>query len=130
MLYLTNSVEIKDVEIITRIKNSSKNKYTQHYVFLLDNVEIAFVSLDIYIEYKYLVLYELFVPKKMRKRGYGTMTLSEIEKFARELCLSKIQLNAFPLTADISQEFLFSWYESHGYRRINEGDNQFEFLLC
>jgi predicted GNAT family acetyltransferase len=71
-----------DPEIEQRMSSSSKGKSTKHVVARRDGSDIGFVALDTNLGVDYLVLYELFVPTRLRGAGLGALVIAEIEKYA------------------------------------------------
>lgn len=67
-----------------------------------------------------LVIYELFVPRRLRRNGFGTRVLAFAEQKARALgyewtlIIPRTMDDAFP------QADLESWYKRHGYEDWEE----------
>lgn len=62
-----------------------------------------------------MVIYEIFVPKAMRRLGIASAVLAEIERISIAEGFKKIHLRPSPLDHDISQKELADWYIRRGY---------------
>ena len=116
-----NNVKLTNPEIKQRQVQSSQTLITHHFVLLEADKDIAFISLDIYSDYDYLTIYELFVPRSLRHQGYGGKALSVIEEYSHTHGFKMLKLLARPLEGDYRQEDLFKWYEKHGF---HNSDNE------
>ena len=96
------STDILDATIRERYVNSSRNAYTHHYVAKDDGNEIGFLSLDLSPLDEPLAVYEIFVPRHLRRGGFGTRLLRAAEDFAFEhgyswiLVIPRTMDEAFP----------------------------------
>lgn len=102
-------------EIRNRATSSSKTKNTKHYVAKENGNEIGFVSIDVNPNVEYLVLYEIFVPHSIRKKGYGSMLLAEVETIAKNLKYKKVTVNPVPFEGSYLKSKLIQWYKRNGY---------------
>jgi len=116
----SNPEEIVDLGIRERYVNSSRSCYTQHYVIKDDGCEVGFLSLDLAPLDEPLVIYEVFVPRHLRRNGLGTKLLKVAEQTARSLgyewtlIIPKTMDDAFP------QANLEAWYRENGYEAWEE----------
>ena len=114
-------IEVEDSfeseELRTRARESSKSPKTMHYRVLADGVEAAFVSLDRWPEpeISQMVVYEIFVPRDIRRKGIGSAVLAEIEKVAILEGFHKMHLRPHPLDLETNQAKLNDWYLNKGY---------------
>ncbi len=69
-----------DLEIRQRMLSSKKAKFTKHFIARKNGDEIGFLAVDIIPSVDYLVLYELFVPSRVRGLGLGVSLVGEVEK--------------------------------------------------
>lgn len=117
LLEIMTQNSFKSPELIARAQESTKSPKTIHYRALIDCDEAAFVSLDRWAEpeVRQMVLYEIFVPRLMRRRGIATAVLAEIERIAMEEGFQKICLRPSPLDHKLSQKELSEWYRRRGY---------------
>ncbi len=76
-------------------------------------MEISFLELA--EEITGLVLYELYIKSKFRKKGYGTKILIELEKMAVSLGFQSVVVRPVPISNDISEGKLIAWYKSNSY---------------
>ena len=97
---------------------STKSPKTIHYRVLANNVEVAFVSLDRWPEPKVnqMVVYEIFIPKNLRRKGIGSAVLDEIEKIAIQEGFQKVHLRPSSLDCGTMQSKLNDWYLNKGYK--------------
>ncbi len=102
-------------ELRQRSQESSKSENTIHYRVTKDGQEVAFISLDRWPTPNYMVLYEIYVAKKMRRQGIGTAVLAEVENAAIKEGISKMLVCPRPLDQEISQQGLVEWYAHLGY---------------
>lgn len=104
-----------DAGIQQRIATSSRGKRTTWYIAYLEGCEVGFISLDDMSELGCLVLYELFVPVRLRGAGLGARLLHEVEAFARIEGYERVTLRPWPLEPGFSAQRLEAWYRRHGY---------------
>ncbi len=104
-------------ELRTRARESSKSPKTIHYRVLVDDVEAAFVSLDRWPEpeVSQMVVYEIFVPRDMRRKGIGSVVLAEVENVAILEGFHKMHLRPYSLDRETEQTKLNNWYLQKGY---------------
>lgn len=105
-------------ELRRRAHDIAKSNKTTCYRALWDGREVAFVALDRWPEIDRIVLYELFVPKQLRRQGFGTMVLSEVEREALREGFSGVRLCPEPLDPNFSKRSLIEWYGQHGYQVV------------
>ena len=103
-------------ELQRRARESTKSVKTIWYRAISDDREVAFVALDRWKELDHVVLYELFVPQRLRGQGFGTAVLREVECAARLEGFSNVRVCPRPLTSDINLEDLTKWYRQRGYQ--------------
>jgi GNAT superfamily N-acetyltransferase len=94
---LTFAEQAANGEVRERARTSSKRPCTRHYSVLVNDEEVGFVALDIVPGIECLILYEIFVPKGMRRNGLGSRLLIRVESLAREMGYPKISLTPWPL---------------------------------
>jgi len=116
LIEIASDEQATDEEVRERAKTSKKAARTKHYIVCEDHCEVAFLSLDLIPDVDYLVLYEIFVPKRLRGRGIGTRLLTEVERVAKSNEYQRITLTPWPLDPDYPEEKLVSWYERCGFK--------------
>jgi GNAT superfamily N-acetyltransferase len=121
LIELVNWEQAATEEIQRRARNGSKAKITKHYAAYEGSQEVAFVALDRHPQdSERLTLYEMFVPRALRRNGIGTRLLKEIERIARDEGYSSVHLCPEPLDAAYSREGLIAWYAERGYIEIQD----------
>jgi GNAT superfamily N-acetyltransferase len=116
-------------ELRARAVTSTKARHTHHYIIRDGDEEIAFLSLDLIPSVNYLVLYEVFVPQELRRRGIGSKVLREVEELAKRRGYEKITLTACPLDDDFSEDELVGWYKKRGYTESPDCPDKLEKWL-
>lgn len=104
-----NGSPCADAELQRRIATSSKGKRTIQFVAYRDECEVGFVALDDISELDCLVLYELFVPIRLRGAGLGARLLKTVEAVARAEGYGRITLCPRPLEPGFPPERLSAW---------------------
>jgi GNAT superfamily N-acetyltransferase len=113
----TVGIEVKDPEIRER-DEKGRGRNTHHYLAMDDGKEVGLLSADFDNEWEseHFVIYELFVPKALRKGGYANHILQAAEEMAIERGYKKTLLVAKALDKDsFEQGALEAWYRRHGY---------------
>lgn len=129
MLEKIKNDKISNVEILNRVKESSKSKNTEQFVFKVNEQELGFISVDKIEGVDYLVLYEIFIPISLRGCGYGTKLLGEVEILAKKLGYKKIVLFPEPFEKNISKILLIEWYQKNGYNLMSTETRELEKKL-
>src|SRR5262245_9285037 len=99
----------RDPEICERLAQSPRGRHTQHYIVTEDEAEVAFLSLDFVPRVDYLVLYEIYVPERLRRSGIGSRLIVEVENIARSHGYTRVTLSPSPLDTDKSATELLNW---------------------
>lgn len=115
LIEITDEATIISAEIIDRTKQSSKNRYTQHYLVKENGVEIAFLSLDLMYNHQSLFLYELFVVNSKRKNGYGNKILDLVFDFAKKDSFNEIRVEPHPFDGTMTLDVLNRFYMNKGF---------------
>jgi GNAT superfamily N-acetyltransferase len=108
-------LDFESPELRKRAQESSKSIKTTHYRAIANTREVAFVSLDRWPELGHMVLYEIFIAKKLRRQGIGSDVLAEVESTAIKEEVYVMRLRPKPLDEGISQQELDNWYARRGY---------------
>lgn len=127
--YVTNPEALVNEEIRNRAISSPKVKNTRQYVAKENGIEIGFISIDAHPNVDNLVLYEVFVPRNLRKKGYGSKLLVEAERMAKNLKYRKVTVNPEPFERDYPKKQLVEWYKKHGYCEIASETAELEKIL-
>lgn len=104
-------------ELMLRAIESVKSPKTRHYRVLANGLEAAFLSLDRWPEpsISQMVVYEIYVPHSMRRKGIASAVLAEVEFVARREGFQKMHLRPSPLDSELSKAELEEWYQRRGY---------------
>jgi GNAT superfamily N-acetyltransferase len=113
---VADTMTCRDPEIRGRMAQSPKARHTQHYIVTEDDVEVGFLSLDLIPRVDYLVLYEIYVPKRLRRKGIGSRLIQEVESIARSHGYARVTLSPSPLDTDYSATTLINWYKARHYQ--------------
>lgn len=105
----------QNAQVRARVLESPKARYTKQFAVRESGSEVAFLALDLIPETDYLVLYEIFVPSELRRRGIGSRLLGEVESLAKSLGYESVALFPSPLDSEYPESKLIAWYRSHGY---------------
>jgi hypothetical protein len=123
---LSSGMSCSDPEIGERARVSPKSKITTQYRVVRDEKEIAFVAIDRIPQIGVMVLYELFVPARLRGAGLGPSIVHEVERMARGEGYHTVTLTASPLEQNFSRKRLEAWYRRLGYRTRRGGAGELE----
>jgi GNAT superfamily N-acetyltransferase len=104
-----------DPEIRQHMSSSKKARFTKHFIARQDGNYVGFVAIDKNPGVDYLVLYELFVSKRLRGAGLGASLLDEVEKWAASEGYERVTLFPSPLELGFPAARLVAWYKRHGY---------------
>lgn len=129
MLEKIHNNVISNVEIFKRDKESSKSRYTEHFIYKINGKDLGFISIDKNENVDYLVLYEIFIPISLRGCGYGTKLLGEVEILAKKLGYKRIVLFPEPFEKNISKILLIEWYQKNGYNLMSAETGELEKKL-
>ncbi|HYO71872.1 MAG TPA: GNAT family N-acetyltransferase [Archangium sp.] len=108
---------VESKEICERAKAGGCTKNTRLYLAMQGTQEVGFLSLDLHP--KDFFVYEIFVPKKYRRRQVGSYLLEQAERIASASDYSVVLLKPYPLDSDLRLSDLVSWYERRGYVTVN-----------
>ncbi len=128
-------IEIKEAnccetrELQQRDQEITKSSKTTCYRALCGGREVAFVALDRWPELDRIVLYELFVRKRLRRQGFGTAVLAEVEHSTLREGFSAVRLSPRPLDNEISLHALIEWYRRRGYQIDSSVPSEMEKLV-
>lgn len=111
-----NPENILDEEIRARYVDSSPGEYTQHYLVKEDDQEVGFLSIDLLPVDQEFVIYEIFVPRYLRRRGWGTRLLNHAEEMARKRGYEWSLVIPKTMDEEFSQDKLEAWYHGNGYK--------------
>lgn len=108
---------------------SPRSRHTHQYRARCGPSEVAFVSVDIWPERDFLVLYEIFVDPQQRKLGFGTLIVALVEQLAQRFERRRITLYPRPLDSTITETALKAWYARLGYKPRDEVPDELEKFL-
>jgi GNAT superfamily N-acetyltransferase len=104
-----------DPEIRQHMSSSKRARFTKHFIARRDGNDVGFVTIDTNPGVDYLVLYELFVPARLRGAGLGASLLVEVERCAAAEGYERVTLSPSPLELGFPAVRLVAWYKRHGY---------------
>jgi ribosomal protein S18 acetylase RimI-like enzyme len=122
----TRQIECEELDI--RARHNPWTEQRLQYLVRSGGRAVAFVSFDMLPERDFIVLYELFVASRHRRRGIGSTLVAEAKRIASVRGYRRIIVRPAPLSEDVSEEVLTAWYQSLGFRlRASEpGTLEFE----
>jgi GNAT superfamily N-acetyltransferase len=126
---VTNPEDLVNEEIRNRAISSTKAENTRHYVAKESGNEIGFIAIDVNPNVEYLVLYEIFIPRNLRKKDFGSKLLAEVECMAKNLRYRKVTVSPEPFERDYPKGQLVEWYKRHGYREMASGTGELEKVV-
>lgn len=126
---LTQPCELRE-QLLRERAERAKAVRTRQFVALRDKREIGYLSFDDRSEIKVGVLYEILVLPQFRQQGVGSQLIIFAEKLARSVGCQRIRLSPKAFDQSVSQNWLESWYEKHGYCIARDGSQEFEKYLA
>jgi GNAT superfamily N-acetyltransferase len=111
--------QARNSEIRQRAEHVGHAGYTRHFVALDQGQEVAFVALDFYPAGDPLWLYDLHVPKEIRRSHVGTRVLQAVEVLAHKYGYEAVNLHPKSLDKDFPDEKLVEWYARCGYTKVD-----------
>jgi GNAT superfamily N-acetyltransferase len=106
-------------ELRKRAEHVRSSKITKVFVAREGGQEVAFVALDCHPPGE-LWLYDLLVPKDMRRNHVGTRVLQAVERLAKQFGYTAVYLHPKSLDEDFPDEELVKWYAKSGYVKVGE----------
>jgi GNAT superfamily N-acetyltransferase len=122
LVELTNQ-EISDPEIQRREATSSRCAHTRHFLAEHAGSEVGFVSIDLLPSEERFVIYEIFVPSALRRRGIGGLVLEAVEEMARRMGYESTLLVPKSLDEAFEQRAIEEWYARRGYKPLENAAN-------
>jgi GNAT superfamily N-acetyltransferase len=119
----TTKKQIADPEIRDRDATSSRCAYTRHFLATEAGSEIGLLSVDLPPTEEPFVIYEIFVPTVMRRRGFGGRLLQAAEEMARSLGYKSALLVPKSLDKAFPQRALEEWHAKNGYIPLDNSAN-------
>ena len=116
-----NPQDISDAAIRDRYLNGSRSNFTFHFLASEMGTEVGFLAVDINPDDVHFVIYGLFVPPTLRRRGIGTRIIEAAEALGRQHGYKKAMLIPKSLDEGFEQSDIEEWYRSLGYRPLLGG---------
>lgn len=129
LVKVTSNDELDEPELCQRFRVSTKSRKTVSYRALREQCEVAFVAIDRWPEIERLVLYELFVPRHLRKQNVGSAVLRVVEQMAAEEGFAAVRLYPNSLEMPADQTSLERWYQKRGYKPVSDQTSDLEKLV-
>ncbi|MBI2537430.1 MAG: GNAT family N-acetyltransferase, partial [Gemmatimonadetes bacterium] len=73
------------------------------------------------LEPERVVVYEIWVPRPLRRQGVARSVLEQIERLVTDRGYSEVFLRPEPLEPDVDKALLTTFYMRNGYRMIADG---------
>ncbi|MCA2992535.1 MAG: GNAT family N-acetyltransferase [Gemmatimonas sp.] len=118
-------VVLEDPALYERAEGAPRSPVSRKLLATNHGQTVALVVLDVWPGEENVILYELFVPPRLWRQGVGSATLVAIEAYVRNLGRTRLELDARPLTNQLAQGWLESWYEKRGYVRFADKPERF-----
>lgn len=99
-------------ELKKRAQESSTGPITKHYKALAHNQEVAFVSLERWLELNQMVICNIFVPLSTRQQKFAIAVLNEVERIAACEGLSDVRFMPSSIDSPFNN---IDWCKSRGY---------------
>jgi GNAT superfamily N-acetyltransferase len=115
--------QISDAQIRDRDVTSSRCAYTRHFLATESGSEVGLLSIDLLPEEERFVIYEIFVPSSLRRRGVGARLLAAAEEMARDLGYKSALLLPKTMDEAFDQQALEEWYARKGYTLLEDSGN-------
>jgi len=115
--------EISDPEIRARDVTSSRCAHTRHFIAIEAGSEVGLLSVDLLPTDERFVIYEIFVPTALRRRGIGGILLQTAEGMAKDWGYESTLLVPKSLDNAFEQRTLEEWYARKGYIPIDDAAN-------
>lgn len=99
-------------ELKKRAQESSTGPITKRYKALAHNQEVAFVSLERWLELNQMVICNIFVPLSTRQQKFAIAVLNEVERIAACEGLSDVRFMPSSIDSPFNN---IDWCKSRGY---------------
>jgi GNAT superfamily N-acetyltransferase len=130
LVQIQSTDEIADEELRKRHAKHANFTITRHFLARRDGQDAGYLAVDINPhDEKYFVVYELFVPKRLRNQGIATWMLEMAEKMGAGLGYPEALIHPKTLDDQFSQEDLEAWYHRRGYASLPNQEDTFVKLL-
>ena len=111
-------------DLADRFEHAPSGPITEHFKFVVDGTDVAFIAIDWWNGKPYAVLYELFVTASHRARGIGSAALLAVEALVRSRGRSSLHVVARPLDGSQTSADLREWYQRRGFQRVPGDDDE------
>jgi GNAT superfamily N-acetyltransferase len=124
LVEVTNKEQISNTHIRDQFAASKPMIYSRRFLATESGAEVGFLHTEFWpvVEERF-VIYEIFVPTSLRRRGIGTWLLAAAEEVARDLGHKSVLLIPKAMDETFDQQRLKEWYASKGYVLLEDGGN-------
>ena len=124
LVEVTNKEQISNTHIRDQFAASTPMIYSRRFLAAESGAEVGFLHAEFWpVEEDRFVIYEIFVPASLRRRGIGTWLLAAAEEMARDLGHKSVLLVPRAGDATFDQRRLEEWYASKGYVLLEDDGN-------
>ena len=124
LVEVTNHEQISNAHIREQFAASTPNIYSHCFLAIESGAEVGFLDAEFWpVEEERFVIYKIFVPASLRRRGIGTWLLAAAEEKARGLGHRSVLLIPRAMDATFDQQRLIEWYASKGYVLLDDDGN-------
>jgi GNAT superfamily N-acetyltransferase len=117
LVEVNDEEQIANTQIRLQYTASTAMVYSCRFIATEGGAEVGFLHVEFWPkeELEHCVIYEIFVPPSLRRRGIGTRLLAAAETIARNRGYRSVQLHPRTMDEEIDQNILEQWYATHGY---------------
>jgi|SRR3990172_534513 len=112
LVHTSKDDDFKVPALRKRAQESSTGPITKHYKALANSKEVAFVSLERWLELNQMVICNIFVPISIRQQKFAIAVLNEVERIAACEGLSDVRFMPSSIDSPFNN---IDWCESRGY---------------
>ncbi|WP_339139064.1 GNAT family N-acetyltransferase [Kerstersia gyiorum] len=115
--------------IIQDLARKAHNGFSSEFVFVRNDVEVAFLCYDNNPRYSSGFIYEIYVICEFRKQGLGSEILAYVESLAKKDGKSAIRLEPRAFDRTLDEGVLIAWYTRKGYSWATDDPKKMEKQL-
>src|SRR5687768_10976800 len=101
--------DLESAELAERVRNAPGGEISELYLAADAGRQAAFVVLDWWPSDDSPILYELYVPSELRRRGIGTKVLRDVEALVKRRGRSSLRVTPKPIDKTGTLESLEQW---------------------
>lgn len=116
---------LNDLQLRERALHS-KVARSRQFLATIDGAEAGYLSVDDRSDLKLVVLYDLLVLLRFRRKGIGSALVANGENLARALGYNRVRVLPRAFDGSVGQRWLESWYVHRGYKLAGDGTEEYE----